>query len=168
MKTLKSIILVLIFSPVLLVLSLFLLFNYVRKAHCQKRLFYCLNLDLLDKLNKTQFLQIISLVLKQRGYKIFPLPCFYNKEFLLVKKHNIKLLVFTKNTNTQTDETLVNLAHQAKQQHGCCRAVVISNLFFTSEAVKMASKLNVVLLNRTDLANYLSIIQNNNKKLVRV
>ena len=152
---LKKSVSIVIFSPILLVISMFLLCSHLRQKYCRKHLFLHLNLDVLDQLNIHEFCHVVTIILQSQHFKVTkPLQLYGNKQVLIASKRKKKVLVTVTNHAHACTE-LISATCNDKHCFGCDMAVIVSNCMFPTNVVSEANKHNVELICRKELDSFL-------------
>ena len=125
----------------------------------------------LDDLNGVDFERFCARVLNKRGYTnlhFTPATNDYGVD-IIAESMMLKFAIQCKRSNGNVGNKAVQEALSGKVYYGCDAAIVVTNRYFTRQAVQTAQATNVILWDRTVLLKMmheagLRIERNANKK----
>lgn len=139
-----------VFYPITLLLRL------IKRRNLKKQ-FKVLRISAIDSLTGYQFENFISSVFFAYGYnsKVTPKGADKGVDITAIK-HRKKVAIQTKMYyNNNVGNSAIQQIYTAKEYFNADIAVVVTNWFFTKPAIELATKLNVILINRTILESIL-------------
>ncbi len=168
MKKFLIIILAIIFSPITILVGIVL---YLHKRASFRHIYKYLStisINDIDGISGYEFEEIVAYLFSFFDFK----TTLTNKTgdygvdvFATYKK--IRYCIQAKlYYNHNVGPSAVQQANTAKNYYSCDFAVVITNSKYTKQAIDMADKLKVILLDRQDLVNILDNIKSDNKKFL--
>lgn len=124
---------------------------------CQRRL---LDLAGVDTMSGVDFERYTAWLLKSRGYRVDLTPQSGDQGAdIIASKAGISWAVQCKRRTQMVSRTAISDAVGAMKHYRCQRAMVITNNLFTKGAVSLAKSNDCVLIDRNDLAQWISELQ---------
>ena len=107
----------------------------------------------IDKMKGTEFEKHLAKIFKQRGYKAVLTKKSRDKgaDLIVTDKNGITCAVQAKRYKYKVGIEAVQQVLAAKEYYETDAAMVITNSYFTPDAIDMAKKTNVALINRSEL-----------------
>jgi len=122
-----------------------------------------INLGEIDNMSGTHFEYFIGNHFQYKGYQVRHTKKSKDKGAdLIISNEKGKTLVQCKRWNKKVGIKAVQEAHTARDYYNIKNAMVITNSFFSDDAIKVANKINVELWDRSRLINELSNNYNKN------
>ena len=117
----------------------------------------------IDLMTGKEFEQYISLCCRKIGYlaELTPDSQDYGADIILYKNH-IKTIVQTKRWKNKVGVKAIQETIAAKQYYKAERGMVITNSFFTKNAINLAESTSIVIWNRDKLIDFILHIKNKN------
>ncbi len=117
----------------------------------------------IDLMTGKEFEQYISLCCRKIGYltELTPDSQDYGADIILYK-NNIKTIVQTKRWKNKVGVRAIQETIAAKQYYKAERGMVITNSFFTKNAINLAESDKIVTWDRDKLINFILHIKNKN------
>lgn len=111
----------------------------------------------LDNMNNEDFKNYINNLLTKLGYISTINKSINNKSAdILAEKDNIKYAIHCINQIKPINYQIIHKINSAKIVFDCDLAIVITNNFFTKQAISQAKKLRVILIDRDSLIDMLN------------
>lgn len=122
----------------------------------------------IDAINGYQFEEIIDYLFRYYGYKtsITKKSGDYGVDVFASRKQENYCIQAKLYYNHSVGASAIQQINTAKNYYGCDYSVVITNSRYSKQAVDMARKLNVILLDRDDLGAMLQQYKDCNKKFL--
>ena len=131
--------------------------------------FFCeVTIEKIDTLSGRDFEELVELIFKFSGYKtkLTKASSDYGAD-VIATKNGVTVAVQTKlYYNHQVGNSAVQEVNSALKYYNANFACVVTNWKFSAQAKNLAKVENVVLLDRTDLINFLTCVQNGEKEKV--
>ncbi|WP_088103916.1 restriction endonuclease [Halalkalibacter urbisdiaboli] len=119
--------------------------------------FYSYNWSDIDQLSTREFESLLIPYFHNQGYSVTNVTdtslCKVN---FVLRKRGIKVVVIVKKQENNVDSLSVKELIEAKDMFGANKALLITNLYYTSTAKKLAATENVNLVDRTALHSILT------------
>jgi restriction system protein len=124
----------------------------------QRRAYLNLSQDKIDMLSGKDFESYLCVHFQKMGYKVRRTPDTndYGADLLLYKDSE-KVVVQAKRYKNKVGVKAINEVLGALHYYNCNRAIVVTNSFYTQNAIKMANKCNVELWDRTTIKKLFKI-----------
>jgi restriction system protein len=124
----------------------------------QRRTYLNLSQDKIDMLSGKDFESYLCVHFQKMGYKVRKTPDTndYGADLLLYKDSE-KVVVQAKRYKNKVGVKAINEVLGALHYYNCNRAIVVTNSFYTPNAIKMANKCNVELWDRTTIKKLFKI-----------
>ena len=138
---------------------LYLVFNfsykYIKKRK-KERQYLTSGINIVDNLKGKEFEEFLLSHFKNLGYKgeLTPVTNDYGAD-LILKKDGEKIVVQAKRYSNKVGIEAVQQIIGAKEYYKATKGMVVTNSFFTPNAVKLASSSNIELWDRNKLLNIL-------------
>jgi restriction system protein len=150
---------VIICSPFLLFLGIGLLTCCLYKRYYYKKVLKHLDFKIIENLSDADFEKFVEILFKERGFKVNCFPNVYECGIDFIASKNKKTIVvqtdlINKKFNNNFAIEKINLA---KNIYEASIATIIINREFTSNEIECANKLNVKLISRQDILNFIGI-----------
>ncbi|MBE5735049.1 MAG: restriction endonuclease [Clostridiales bacterium] len=123
----------------------------------------------IDAITGTQFEEIVAYLFDFFGYKtkLTKRSGDYGVD-IFANFRGIEYCIQTKlYYNHSVGSSAIQEINTAKNYYSCDYALVVTNSKYSKQAIDMANRLKVVLLDRSDLSKMLSNYRSNNKKFLR-
>lgn len=114
-------------------------------------------LEYIDKLNGFEFEDYLEELFKTFGYDVEELP--YSNDYgadLIISKGVKRIVIQAKNYTGNVGNTAVQESISAKAYYNCDIAMVITNSYYTKNAIEMAKSTGVILVDRDELEKILN------------
>ena len=118
-------------------------------------------LEYIDSLNGIEFEEFIMKLLKYLNFE----ESYTTKETgdygidVIAIKNNVKYAIQCKNYLNHVGNKAIQEAYSGKDYYDCHVAIVVTNNYFTNNAIKQANKNKVVLWDRDDLSKMIRLIK---------
>ena len=113
-------------------------------------------IDTVDKLNGYEFEDFLSELFKSFGFDVEPTS--YSGDYgadIIVKNAYEKMAIQAKNYSGKVGVEAIQQALSGKEYYKCDRAIVITNSYFTKQAIDLATVSKVELIDRNKLIEIL-------------
>ncbi|MCT4584069.1 MAG: restriction endonuclease [Peptostreptococcaceae bacterium] len=139
-----------------------MIIKLISKVLKAKKLRSCGILDI-DKMSGLTFEKYLEVIFKKEGYRVVRTQ--YAGDYgadLIIEKEGIKTIVQAKRYKSKVGIKAVQEVVPSIRYYECDRAMVITNSFYTKQAINLARANDVELWNRNDLIE--KLVKNNSKK----
>lgn len=157
------------FSGIAVALALFLrfgapwLFNHLEKKRLVKA-----GMGDIDEMNGRTFEQYLEALFERLGYQVERTRYVgdYGAD-LVIRKDGVKTIVQAKRWKKTVGVKAIQEVVAAKAMYGCTEAMVITNSFYSNQAIELAHVNEVVLWNRKDLLDAMLAVTRDGQSLTR-
>lgn len=165
MKKKYKILLATIFFPVTIVIFIFSKLNKRKEDKEIRDFLIDVNMSDIDAINGYQFEEIIDYLFQYFGYKttLTKKSGDYGVDVFATKKDENYCIQAKLYYNHSVGSSAIQQINTAKNYYKCDYSIVITNSKYSKQAVDMAKKLGVILLDRTDFNNILNQYKQENK-----
>lgn len=125
----------------------------------EKKRFLRYKIDKIDQLDGISFEKFLGYHLMEKGYKVryTPMTADYGADLILMAPKNVKIVVQAKRWNSHVGITAVQEILGAIKYYEADYGVVITNNYYTPNAIILAKVNGILLFNRTDLQDYIMV-----------
>lgn len=119
----------------------------------------------INQMSSSEFEALLSHLFKQQGYQVKRIPKSdeIDAELLLKKEYDV-IVVQAKRRSLEIDDSAVNGLVLAAEKYNANKKWIITNSYYTSDAILQAHLKSVALLNRNDLLQMLKAYNTPKKK----
>jgi HJR/Mrr/RecB family endonuclease len=121
-----------------------------------------------DSMTGIEFEQYLQRILSNKGYRVSMTNVSGDLGVDLVASgNNEKFAIQVKRYSNKVSRRAVSDAVAGMQYYGCTKAMVITNNYFSSGAIKLAQSTGCILIDREKLALWINEYQNTNSQITR-
>ena len=111
----------------------------------------------IDSMTGVQFEQFLKGVFQEKGYGVSSTKASGNQGVdLILRKQGRKIAIQAKRYKNKISNSAVQEISAGKIYHDCNEAYVVTNSYFTQPAIELAGRVNVRLIDRTELMKLVS------------
>lgn len=143
---------------VVISVSFFLIAKYNKAIEKRYRGIQIANIDLMTGIEFENYLQKL---LVSQGYSVYVTKASGDLGVdLIASKNSDKFAIQAKRYNTKVNRRAISDAVTGRYYYGCNKAMVITNNYFTPDAVDLAQSSSCILIDRDTLAQWVIQFQN--------
>lgn len=119
----------------------------------------------IDKMDPFEFEIFIANLFIQLGFKshVTSKSGDYGADVIVTKKDGSKIAVQVKRYNSTVGSKYVSDVYAAQRHYNCIEAILVTNNYFTKNAIKLAKNCSVTLWDRDKLVDVLNSITSKSK-----
>lgn len=111
-------------------------------------------IESIDSMNKEEFEEFVEMQFKFNGFKTSLINTSIKKESaIFLKRKNEEIIIFTVKSSNKIDELTIKSIIEEASLLNTKDIIIVTNNYFTENAVNLANKYNFNLLNRENLKN---------------
>ncbi len=142
-------------------ISIILIVKYKKMRKEREKKFRAIQIANIDTMTGIEFEYYLQKLLASRGFSVHVTKVSGDLGVDLIASSNSdKFAIQAKRYSTKVSRRAISDAVAAMSYYGCNKAVVITNNFFTPDAVKLAQTTGCILIDRNVLADWIIELQN--------
>ena len=134
------------------------------KKYKKKKFYLASGINEIDKFSGIEFENLLAVYFKEMGYKVKTTPASndYGAD-LVLHKDNKCVIVQAKRYKNKVGISAIQQIAAAKAYYKADRTIVVTNSYYTKQAVNLAKKCDVQLIDRDELIKIMATVNGNEK-----